>query len=77
MVKAYVLINVKGGAEYELFEELMNISEAIEISLVWGLFDIIMKVEVDSANALDKLISDKVRKHENISSTMTMLIRED
>jgi len=76
MVEAYVLINVKGGSESELFEELAKIPAVEEISLVWGLFDIIMKIKADSANALDKLVSDEIRKYSNISSTMTMLIRE-
>ncbi|MFW9923024.1 MAG: Lrp/AsnC ligand binding domain-containing protein [Candidatus Thorarchaeota archaeon] len=77
MVKAYVLINVKGGTEYELFEDLTKIHGLEEISLVWGLFDLILKVEADSASALDKLVTDEIRKYNNISSTMTMLIRDD
>ncbi len=77
MVKAYVFINVKGGTEYELYEKLMDIPNLEEISLVWGLFDIILKVETSSANALDKLVGEEVRKYENITSTMTMIIRED
>ncbi|MBN1328650.1 MAG: Lrp/AsnC ligand binding domain-containing protein [Candidatus Heimdallarchaeota archaeon] len=77
MVKAYVLINVKGGTEFELYEELGKIPNLMEISLVWGLFDIILKIEADSANALDKLVTEEIRKFSNISSTMTMLIRED
>ena len=77
MVKAYILINVKGGTEYYLFEKLMNVSGLEEISLVWGLFDIILKIEAESANSLDKLVSEEIRKYDNISSTMTMLIRED
>ena len=77
MVKAYILINVKGGTEYDLFEELTKVPGLEEISLVWGLFDIILKIESDSANALDKLVTDEIRKYSNISSTMTMLIRDD
>ncbi|NHJ86374.1 MAG: Lrp/AsnC family transcriptional regulator [Asgard group archaeon] len=77
MVKAYILINVKGGTEYDLFENLSKVPGLEEISLVWGLFDIILKIEADSANALDKLVSEEIRVHSNISSTMTMLIRED
>ncbi len=76
MVEAYVLINVKGGSESELFEKLAKINEVEEIALVWGLFDIIMKIKAESANALDKLVSDEIRKYSNISSTMTMLIRQ-
>ena len=77
MVKAYILINVKGGTEYELFEELMNVPGLEEISLVWGLFDLILKVHADSANALDKLVTEEIRKFSNISSTMTMIIRDE
>ena len=77
MVKAYILINVKGGTEYELFEEMMNIPGLEEISLVWGLFDLILKVQAETANALDKLVTEEIRKYNNISSTMTMIIRDD
>ena len=77
VVKAYVLVNVKGGSENELFEELAKLESLEEISLVWGLFDIILKISADSANALDKLVTEDIRKFQNISSTMTMLIRED
>ncbi|MBD3191590.1 MAG: Lrp/AsnC family transcriptional regulator [Candidatus Heimdallarchaeota archaeon] len=77
MVKAYILINVKGGTEYELFEQLLELEGLIEISLVWGLFDLILKISAKSTNELDKLISEKIRKFDSISSTMTMIIRED
>ncbi|MHA1211679.1 MAG: Lrp/AsnC ligand binding domain-containing protein [Candidatus Heimdallarchaeota archaeon] len=77
METAYVLINVKGGTEFDLFEQLSKIPNLIEISLVWGLFDIIMKVESESASSLDKMVTEEIRKFPNISSTMTMLIREE
>ena len=56
---------------------VLNIKNLEEISLVWGLFDIILKIEADSASALDKLVTEEIRTYSNISSTMTMLIRED
>ena len=77
MVRAYVLINVKGGTEYELFEKLLDLPDLEEISLVWGLFDLILKISAESANALDKLVTDKIRQFDSISSTMTMIIREE
>ena len=57
MIKAYILINVKGGTEFDLFEELTKISGLEEISLVWGLFDIVLKIEADSKDAMDKLVT--------------------
>jgi DNA-binding Lrp family transcriptional regulator len=77
MVKAYVLINVKGGTEFDLFEELTKIPGLEEISLVWGLFDLILKIEADTNSALEKLVTEEIRSFSNISSTMTMVIRED
>ena len=77
MVRAYILINVKGGTEYQLFEDLMKVSGLEEISLVWGLFDIIIKIHADTPNSLDKIVTDEIRKLSNISNTMTMLIREE
>ncbi|MCG3253579.1 MAG: Lrp/AsnC ligand binding domain-containing protein [Candidatus Heimdallarchaeota archaeon] len=77
MVRAYVLINVKGGTEFDLFEELTKLPGLEEISLVWGLFDIILKIESDNEGSLNKLVTDNIRSYANISSTMTMHIRED
>ncbi len=77
MIKAYILINVKGGTEFDLFEELTKISGLEEISLVWGLFDIVLKIEAESKDAMDKLVTEEIRSYANISSTMTMIIRED
>ncbi|TFF84791.1 Lrp/AsnC family transcriptional regulator [Candidatus Heimdallarchaeota archaeon] len=76
MVKAYILINVKGGTEYELYEKLMDLPGLIEIALVWGLFDLILQVEADNSKALNKLVTEKIRKFQNISNTITMFIQE-
>jgi DNA-binding Lrp family transcriptional regulator len=76
MVKAYILINVKGGTEYELYEKLMDLPGLIEIALVWGLFDLILQVEADNSKALNKIVTEKIRKYQNISNTITMFIQE-
>lgn len=77
MIKAYILINAKGGTENDLFEKLSDLPGLEEISLVWGLFDIIMKVTASSKDSLDKVVTEEIGKYGNISNKMTMIIRDD
>ncbi|NHJ48671.1 MAG: Lrp/AsnC family transcriptional regulator [Asgard group archaeon] len=77
MIKAYILLNVKGGTEDDIFEKLQDLPEVEEISMVWGLFDIIMKVNTNSKDSLDKLVTEVIGKLKNISNKMTMIIQED
>jgi DNA-binding Lrp family transcriptional regulator len=77
MIKAYILLNVKGGTENDLFENLAKLPEVEEISMVWGLFDIIIKVSTNTKDSLDKLVTEVIGKFRNISNKMTMIIRDD
>ncbi|MFP3952464.1 MAG: Lrp/AsnC ligand binding domain-containing protein [Candidatus Bathyarchaeia archaeon] len=49
MNEAYVLINTELGAEGEVLEALKEVNEVVEAYIAYGVYDIIVKVEVENS----------------------------
>jgi DNA-binding Lrp family transcriptional regulator len=62
----------KLGSEKSIISELKSIENVKEVHGTLGLYDIIAKLESDSADAITQTITEKIRKIENIGSTMTL-----
>ena len=69
---AYLLIQCDMGAETEIIENLMKISEVKEVRGTYGVYDIFAKLESDSREKLDDIITNNVRKIPQIRSTNTL-----
>lgn len=69
---AYILIQCDLGAEENIIKEIMNIPEAKEVRGTYGIYDVFCKVESDSKDALDNVITNKIRKIPKIRSTITL-----
>lgn len=68
--KAYILIRVQPGKETELYDELKQTPNIVEIDLVRGEFDFVVIARAE-ANDIDALIL-KIRKNPYILNTQTM-----
>jgi len=77
MVLAYVLINSEIGKEAELLKELKNISGVKEVFSVYGVYDIIAKVEGKTVNELKEVVIAKIRQLNYVKSTLTMIVMEN
>ena len=73
---AYVLIGVEIGAGEKVLRELRGMPEAKESYGVYGVYDIIVKVEADDMPGLKDVISSKIRRIEKVRNTVTMIISE-
>ncbi len=73
---AIVLIQTDIGAESRVMEELMKIPEIKEAYIVYGIYDIIVKIEADSLEKIREVITNKIRKLPDIRTTSTMVIVE-
>ena len=71
MAKAYVLMGCKLGSEKSIISELKSIENVKEVHGTLGLYDIIAKLESDSADELTQTITE-IRKVDDIGSTMTL-----
>lgn len=72
METAYVLIQCDLGAEVDIIKELMKVSEIIEVRGTYGIYDIFCKIQGDSNDVLDDVITNKIRKIPRIRSTITL-----
>jgi len=74
MPLAFVLINTEIGAEEEVAKELRSLSAVKEAYVVYGVYDVIAKVEVDTMDRLKEIVSWNIRRLEKVRSTLTMLV---
>ena len=77
MPKAFVLINAEVGSEPEVLSELKKIENVEEASGVYGVYDIVARVKTDTMDKLKEIVTQKIRKLDDVRSTLTMLIAEE
>ena len=73
MSMAYVMINSESGYEAEVMKELKNIPSVQEAYQLYGVYDIIIKIEAENMNELKEIVSLRIRKLEKIRSTLTLI----
>jgi DNA-binding Lrp family transcriptional regulator len=76
MPTAYVLINCDLGSEEEILREIKKLSEVIEVSGVYGVYDIVVKIRSDTMDKLRETITWHVRRIDKVRSTLTMIVIE-
>ena len=74
LATAFVLINSTLGAEDEVLKSLKDIKEVREAHMVFGVYDIIARIETDTMQELDNVISLKIRKLDKTRGTITMIV---
>ncbi len=72
MEVAYILIQCDLGSEVEIIQELSKVQEITEVRGTYGIYDIFCKIEADSKDVLDGIITNKIRKVSKIRSTITL-----
>lgn len=71
---AYVLLTVDTGAEEAVLREIKAIRHVKEAHVVYGVYDIVAKVETDRMDELNDLLKTRIRKIPNVRSTLTMIV---
>jgi len=78
---SYVLINSNLGTDVQIIKEVKELLASqsdvkLEIQGVYGVYDIIVKLSSDNGEKLRSIVTDEIRKIENVQSTLTMLVIE-
>jgi DNA-binding Lrp family transcriptional regulator len=76
MPSAFVLLNADLGYEGLLADEMKKLPGVNEAYTIYGVYDIMLKVEADSMEGLKNFISVKIRRMNGVKSTLTMLIMD-
>jgi len=76
MATAFVFINIDPGTETAVLKILREVPEVKEAYFVYGVYDVIAKVQADSMDRLKEVISWKIRRLDKIRSTLTTIVSE-
>lgn len=71
-VIAYILLVTEVGKEHEVIQELLKIKGVVEARTVYGEFDVVCQIELDSLKSLDAAVT-KARKVQGIIRTVTLV----
>jgi len=74
---AFVLINTETGFMDEVLRELGKIEGVKEAYTVYGVYDIIAKVEAKTMDGIRDIVTWKIRKLSNVRTTLTMIVIEE
>lgn len=71
-VEAYILVTAELGKEYELAESLLEKPYVKEVAILYGVYDLLIKVEAQGLPELDKVVSE-LREDKRIRQTITLI----
>ena len=74
MPEAFVFITSEVGQEDQVIIDLQAIPEVKESYVVYGLYDVIIKVEAESMQRLKDVVSLRIRQLDTVRSTLTMVV---
>ena len=82
MPTAYVLINSDLGTDESIIskiKEILKDEKSIEFTTqgVYGIYDIVLKISSDNTDILRNIITYKIRKINNVQSTLSMMVVEE
>lgn len=73
MITAYILMVTQSGTEGKVLKKLKKAKEVKDITIVYGEYDIIMKVEVKEMEDLQRFIIKNIRAIKDVERTSTMI----
>lgn len=73
---AFVLLNAELGKENDLLDELKGIEHVKYVYVLYGAYDVVVKIEAPTNEILKKTISNDIRQLKNVRSTLTMTVVE-
>ena len=76
MPQAFVLMNAELGSEDSIVNELKKIEGVKEVYQVYGVYDIVAQVELNTMERVKETITWKLRKLNGVKSTLTMIVME-
>ena len=69
-----MLIQCAIGHEMEVLRDLLNLDSVKEAKGTFGYYDILVKIVARTDNDIEKFITKKIRKINNVSTTTTISV---
>ena len=77
MPVAFVLINAELDSEKYIIEQLNKLECVINVDSVYGVYDLVIKIEANTMEEVKNIISYNVRRINHVRSTLTMIVIEN
>jgi len=77
MPMAYVLINTEPKNMETVVATLEKLDSVVEIFPVYGVYDVVAKIQAETMEKLKDIVTWNVRSLDNVRSTITMLILDN
>ena len=74
MPSAYVMISTELGSEEQVTKALKELPQIKETHIVYGIYDLITKVEYADRQELSEIIIRKIRGIPGIRNTITLMV---
>ena len=74
MPTAYVMISTELGSEEQVVKDLNNLPQIKETYVVYGIYDLITKVEFADNQELSEIIIKQIRGIPGIKNTITLMV---
>jgi len=71
---AFVCITTEPASMVEVLESLKAVEGVEEAQMVYGIYDIVVKVKGDSINSLKKIITENIRTISKVTTAITMIV---
>ena len=72
MAVGYVLVNVSPGQEYNAFQAMTDIENVVDATLLFGDYDIIVKLEAEVLGQIAKIVVNIIRQVPGVTGTKTL-----
>jgi DNA-binding Lrp family transcriptional regulator len=77
MPKAFVLLNVEPGGEDKVLQQLRRISVVEDAYVTYGVYDLVVRVQADTMEALKEAVTHKIRAANQVRSTLTLIMMDE
>ncbi|MEM1731888.1 MAG: Lrp/AsnC ligand binding domain-containing protein [Desulfurococcaceae archaeon] len=74
---AIILVQTEIGSESKVLDELFKIPEVKEAYIVYGTYDLVLKIEAEALEKIREIVTNKIRKLPDIRTTVTMIVVEE
>ena len=71
---AYVLVTLNAGSEKDVLKNISDLKEVVEVDLMYGGYDAIVKVRVEDLVQLDTFLTEKLRVFPAVFQTATLIV---
>ncbi len=72
MAVGYVLVNVSPGNERNAFESISDVESVKDVTMLFGDYDIIAKLEADNLGDIAKTVVEIIRQIPGVTDTKTL-----